>query len=101
MNGNPLDSRTISLSWDPPEAHETNGIIREYRVEIVELESGNIYHHVTPTTSITVSSLHPDYTYEWSVAAFTVAEGPYSDAENLTTPEDGEKCIPAQHETDV
>lgn len=79
------------MSWTPPVADDQNGIIREYRVQIVELESGMIYNHVTPTTSITVSSLHPDYTYGCSVAAFTVAEGPYSDKTNLTTPEDGKK----------
>lgn len=84
------DSSTILLSWDEPSGRH-NGIIQEYRVNITEVETGRMFQHVSTTTSLTVMNLHPDYTYNWIVAAFTVAEGPYSNIMSITTPEDGEK----------
>ena len=78
------------MSWSPPAADQQNGIIREYRVQVLEIETGNVSFHVSFSTSLAISSLHPDYTYELSVSAFTVATGPYSSVVTVTTPEDGE-----------
>ena len=88
LTGSALDSTTIQLYWtqaNPPH----HGIIREYRVNITEFETGNVIQQVSLTTSLVVSNLHPDYTYYWIVTAFTVAEGPYSGSSSVTTPEDG------------
>ncbi len=48
-----------------------------------------IFYHITSSTYIRISSLHADYTYEWSVAAVTVAAGPKSYTVSVKTPEDG------------
>ena len=87
-----LNSRTISLSWSPPPVENQNGIIREYRVNITELETERSWQLVSTSTSIDVLSLHPYYTYEWIVAAVTVDEGPYTQTSILRTPEDGKLC---------
>ena len=84
-----IDSRTLLISWVPPPFQHQNGVIREYRVNITERETAMAYRLVTAATSLTVPSLHPFYTYNCTVAAFTIAEGPYSVEINITMPEDG------------
>ena len=84
-----IDSRILSISWVPPPFPHQNGIIREYRVNVTERETGMTYRLTTAATSLTVPSLHPFYTYSCAVAAFTIAEGPYSVEVNITMPEDG------------
>ena len=88
LTGSAQDSTTIQLSWAVP-AGRHNGIIREYRVNITETETGRVFQQVSATTTLVVSGLHPDYTYEWIVTAFTVGEGPYSITSRVTTSEDG------------
>ena len=75
-NGMALNPKTIHLSWSPPD--EPNGVVREYRVTVTETNTGNVYSYVSFSTSIEITSLHPAYTYECSVAAFTIGLGPYS-----------------------
>lgn len=89
------DSSTIVFSWSPPDANVQNGVIREYRIQALEVDTGNTSSYISFSTSIEISSLHPDYTYQLTVAAFTVGIGPYSGVVNITTPEDGmfAKCI--------
>ena len=89
-----IDSRTLMISWMPPPFEHQNGIIREYQVNITESETEMVYHLTTAATSLTVPSLHPFYTYNCTVAAFTVAEGPYSLEVNITMPEDGTFSLP-------
>ena len=88
LTGFGQDSSTIVLYWEAPDGLH-NGIIREYRVTITEVETGRMFQEVTPITTLVVSNLHPDYTYEWMVTAFTVKEGPYSNVSSVETPEDG------------
>ena len=83
------DSTTVLIFWIPPPFEHQNGVIRGYRVNITETETGIAYRLVTAATTLTVSSLHPFYTYECIIAAFTIAEGPYSVEVNITMPEDG------------
>ena len=84
-----IDSRTLMISWMPPPFEHQNGVIREYRVNVTERETGMAYHLTTAATSLTVPSLHPFYMYDCTVAAFTIAEGPYSEKLSITMPEDG------------
>ena len=91
LTGLAQDSTTISLRWDEPDDPH-NGIIREYRLNITEAETGRMFQETSGTTSLVITNLHPDYTYEWVVTAFTVIEGPYSVASQVTTPEDGNNC---------
>ena len=84
-----INSRTLSFFWEAPPEEDHNGIIREYRINITELETGREFQMVSSTTSISVSSLHPYYTYQWAVTAFTVGEGPFSTVQSIVTPQDG------------
>ena len=83
----------ISLSWDPPPPREQNGIIREYRINISEVETGGVLYFVSVGTQLDVSMLHPFYTYEWVVSAYTIGNGPYTDISTLMTPEDGKFLV--------
>ena len=56
----------------------------------MELQTGRTFQRTVTTTSIVITSLQPSYTYQLSVSAYTVGEGPYSLPSNITTPEDGE-----------
>ena len=76
--------------WSPPDLAYQHGIITEYRLllEIVELEVESIAYS-TASTAVTLTDLHPHYTYSYKVAAHTVATGVYSEAATVQMPEDG------------
>ena len=84
-----IDSRTLSLAWEEPQEEDRNGIIRQYHINVTEVNTRRQFQVVSTTTSISISSLHPDYTYQWTVAAFTIGLGPFSISETISTPEDG------------
>ncbi len=88
-----LSSTSLSVSWDPPALDSQNGIITEYRINITELETGNVISLISFNTFITVQFLHPYYTYVGVVSAVTNAEGPSSEELVVTTPQDGKKLI--------
>ena len=73
--------------WEPPE--DPNGYIREYRVNVTEVETGRMFQLITNTTGITIGSLHPYYTYNCTVSAVTIGPGPFSPAITVRTDEDG------------
>lgn len=84
-----IDSRTLSFMWEEPLEELRNGIIRQYHINITEVDTGRQFQIVSSTTSTSVSSLHPHYTYRWAVSAFTIGGGPFSQFQITTTPEDG------------
>ena len=84
-----IDSRTLSFTWEEPLEGLRNGIIRQYQINVTEVNTGRQFQVVSSTTSISVSSLHPYYTYWWAVSAFTIGGGPFSQSQMITTPEDG------------
>ena len=84
-----INSRTLHISWTPPPIEHQNGIIREYRVNITERETGMVFHLITAATAVTVPSLHPFYNYKCTIAAVTIGEGPYSVELTITMPEEG------------
>lgn len=86
-----LTSTSIAISWDPPDLDSQNGIITEYRINITELETGNVISLISFNTLITVQFLHPYYTYVCVVSAVTNEEGPSSEELVITTPQDGKK----------
>ena len=90
LTGTSISSDTITLSWSPPPTSDTNGVIREYRINITEVETGRVFLLTSTTTSITVQSLHPYYTYQCTVSTYTVGVGPYTTIFRIRTPEDGE-----------
>ena len=60
-------------------------------MNITELDTGQHFQVVSSTSSVSVTSLHPFYNYEWTVSAFTVGKGPYSVPLSITTLEDGKR----------
>ena len=91
VSGLALSSSSLILSWSPPPLAERNGIIVEYRINITEVDTGNVLSLVTYSTFVIVEFLHPFYTYASIVSAVTVDEGPFSEVFIVTTPEDGKK----------
>ena len=89
VSGSSLTSESISLSWDPPPFGEQNGRIRQYLINVTELDTGASFLQTSLGTEFTIFSLHPNYYYEFTVAAVTVGVGPPSPPIIVQTNEDG------------
>ena len=89
VSGSSLTSESISLSWDPPPFGEQNGRIRQYLINVTELDTGASFLQTSSGTEFTVFSLHPNYYYAFTVAAVTVGAGPPSPPIVVQTNEDG------------
>lgn len=64
-------------------------MIQYYVIRITEQETGMIFEYTENSENITVTSLHPAYTYEFTIAAFTVGLGPFSKSLIITMDEEG------------
>ena len=74
-----LNSTHIYLTWDPPTPDKLNGVIQGYRINITELETGEMSQYTAgaDATNATIGPLHPHYGYNFSIVAFTiVGNGP-------------------------
>ena len=86
------DPTTLVLSWQPPAPENQNGIIVHYIINITEMETGRLLSFTAVnTTTLSVPTLHPFYTYTCIVAAVTVGLGPYSATVEVKLPEDGKQ----------
>ena len=85
-----VNSRTLELIWKPPEKRHQNGLIREYVVSIMVVETLQMNRHIVEGTThrLLLDNLHPSYTYNCSVYAVTVLGGPVANA-IVQLPEDG------------
>ena len=81
-----INSSAIYLSWNGVMTRV--GILRSYVIRVLEEDTRLVVDYRTSLTSITIS-VHPDYVYRCSVAAFTVATGPFSDVVTVKTPQAG------------
>ena len=90
LNVTAVTSTTVSLTWLPPPLFLRNGVIREYKINLTEVDTGRELVFYSSTTDITIPALHPSYTYFCRVSAFTVDYGPYTESFLFTTLEDGE-----------
>ena len=88
-----VNSRTILLSWEPPPADQHHGVLRHYTIRVIEMETGQVRRYNSTTTSLQVPLLHPHYTYEWNVSAYTVGEGSHTNLSSVRTPQDSEFCL--------
>lgn len=93
VNVTAVSSGSVSLIWLPPPSLLRNGVIREYRINLTEVDTGRELVFYSSTASITITSLHPFYTYVCYVSAFTVDYGPYSERFLFSTLEDGQQII--------
>ena len=89
-----ITSNRFTINWNPPGYNDQNGVITYYNVSIVEVETGSIFYYTSNTTTLTILSLHPAYTYQYRIAAYTIGLGPYSDPINITTAEEGKPLCP-------
>lgn len=85
-----INSRTLELTWEPPEKEHQNGLIRQYIVSITVLETLQVDRRTVEGTTrrFLLGNLHPFYTYNCSVSAVTIATGPVANAV-VQLPEDG------------
>ena len=88
-----LGPTSFILTWDPPPEEHHNGEIREYRINVTEVETTRQLRFTTEDTEITIRNLHPFYRYACTVTAVTVSEGPYSANITARTHEDGNSQI--------
>lgn len=84
-----LNSRSIALSWSAPSEGDSNGVIRQYRINITEIDTGNNWQITAIDSNTTVGALHPFYSYSIRVSAETVDLGPFSNPILVELPEDG------------
>ena len=85
-----LSPSSLILNWEPPVQELRNGIIQQYTVVIVEQETGRVISLSTRDTKRNVTSLHPYYTYNCTIAAATFAgTGPFSSPVVIQLPEAG------------
>ena len=85
------NSTSISITWSSLEDEFRNGVLLNYSLNVIELNSRKVYSLQGNVTRMVLSSLHPYYTYEISVAAATRhGTGPFSRPVLVTTNSDGE-----------
>ena len=84
-----LTSRSIGVTWEPPEEDKQNGVIQYYMIVVIVQQTQATLSLNTTSTSITIPDLHPAYDHSIEVAAVTISVGPYSAAISLVTPDDG------------
>ena len=89
VSGTVVNFSTIVLNWNPPAIDDQNGIVRYYVVNVTEVQTANVLEFTANTTGLSITSLHPAYTYEIAVSAATIGPGPFSPALTLQTAEAG------------
>ena len=86
------------MFWAPPDQEYRNGIITEYHVDITEVDTNTAYASYIisgSNTQIGVTTLHPYYQYNFTVAAYTVGKGPVSGGLVIRTFQDGKFNYPS------
>ena len=82
-----IDSTSVLVSWHAPDADEySNGVLRQYYVEIIDDSSGERSFHVSDNTHLLLESLQPGHQYTFRVAAYTTEKGPFSEPISITLP---------------
>ena len=84
-----VTATSLTLTWQPPSFESRNGVIQQYSIEIVEVNTGRIMTTTSNTTGVTVGNLHPFYTYNCRIAAETIGVGPYTTPITVQLDEDG------------
>ena len=86
VRGYASGSTAINLQWSPPTYQYC---IRHYSIIVREVNTGTQTQHTSTGLQTTINRLHPYYTYECRVAAYTTREGVLSRPINITTDQDG------------
>ena len=84
-----VSSRSCTINWSPPLYEFQNGVITHYVIRVTEIETGTVTQYMSTSTSYSLQSLHPAYTYQYEIAASTsVGLGPFSSSKSITTDEE-------------
>ncbi len=83
---NAVNATSAMISWRPPHPEDQNGIIQSYTVRVVGVHTDDDFTLSINSTEISVGSLHPFYSYEFTVAAVTIAQGPFSVSVTVAMP---------------
>lgn len=86
-------SRSITLSWRPPQSDQQNGILRYYLVTLTSALPTMARNVSALLSNITISGLRPFTPYFCTVSVATIGLGPSTAAERILTPEDGMQAL--------
>ena len=82
----PTNASTVIVSWLPPAEEDRNGIIQGYTIRVVGVQTDEDFTlSVTPTETV-IGSLHPFYSYKFTVATVTISHGPFSNPVTVQMP---------------
>ena len=82
----------LSITWLPPPAIDTNGVIKHYLIEATENITGQVVISNATEEHILVR-VRPGIEYRCRVAAFTIGLGPFTHYFNVTSQESGTNNI--------
>ena len=89
-----ISSSAVNLSWQPLLPQQQNGIVIQYVVNATTVETGEGFELVSALNKLTVDSLHPHWTYIFTVSGETsVGVGRPSLAVTASTLEDGKNVV--------
>lgn len=77
------------VRWNAPDSTDHNGIIRFYILIFMEQETAMNFTLTSTSTRLIITTLHPFYTYNVTIAAVTISPGPFSEHLMFMTLEDG------------
>jgi receptor-type tyrosine-protein phosphatase Q len=89
-----LNATHAMLAWDPPPPEHQNGLIELYIIHITVTDTGKELQHMSVYNSTVIGPLHPFYTYKFSIAAQTVAVGPFTTPVAVKMPEAAPSGVP-------
>lgn len=82
----PLNATTVVVSWTPPLPEHRNGIIQGYTIRVVGVHTPEDFTLSVNSTETMIGSLHPFYSYKYTVAAVTISHGPFSNPVTVMIP---------------
>ena len=86
VRGDASGSTSISLSWSSPPYQYC---IKHYYIYVREVIKGIQTRRTSTDLRTIIDQLHPYYTYECRVAAYTISEGTLSQPVTIMTHQDG------------
>lgn len=81
-----MNATTVLVTWIPPLPEDRNGIIQSFTIRVVGVHTLEDFSRSINATEITIGSLHPFYSYRFSVATVTISHGPFSNPIMLMMP---------------
>ena len=86
-----FNATSIHIYWTHPPEDTHYGVIREYRLNVTELETGKRTRVVVDSEEMEVvlMSLHPYFTYHITIVPVTIEEGDNYTEITIKTAEDG------------